>query len=145
LKLEKGTKEEIMNRVLVDTDILSYYLKGEPTVINHFESYLNHFNSIEISLITYYEIFSGLLSKNAFKKLSVFEEFIAINQVLPLTTNSAKISAEVYASLKLSGKVLDDIDLLFAGIAIENDMTLATNNEKHFGRIPGLKIENWRH
>lgn len=39
---------------------------------------------------------------------------------------------------------MDDIDLLIAGIAIENDMILVTNNERHFGRIPGLKIENWK-
>jgi len=33
---------------------------------------------------------------------------------------------------------------LIAGVAIENEMTLVTNNENHFGRIPGLKIENWK-
>ncbi|MCG8307641.1 MAG: hypothetical protein MI975_09640, partial [Cytophagales bacterium] len=36
---------------------------------------------------------------------------------------------------------MDDIDLLIAGVAIDNDMTLVTNNENHFSRIP--KIENW--
>jgi len=41
--------------------------------------------------------------------------------------------------------MVDDIDLLIAGIAIENEMILVTNNEKHFRRIPDLKIENWTH
>lgn len=39
--------------------------------------------------------------------------------------------------------LIDDIDLLIAGIAIDNEMTLVTNNENHFNRIPSLKIENW--
>ncbi len=58
-----------MNRALIDTDILSYYLKGDPDVRRNFEIYLDHYDIIEISLITYYEITSGLLSKNAFKQL----------------------------------------------------------------------------
>jgi hypothetical protein len=36
-----------MKRALIDTDILSYYFKGNPIVIKHFESYLDFFDSIE--------------------------------------------------------------------------------------------------
>ena len=61
-----------------------------------------------------------------------------------MTERSAKISAELYSSLRQEGQPLDDIDLLIAGIAIENDMTLVTNNEKHFERIGGLNTENWK-
>lgn len=59
------------------------------------------------------------------------------------TQKSAKISAEIYTSLRREGKPLDDIDLLIAGVAIENELVLVTNNEKHFGRISQLSIENW--
>jgi len=132
-----------MKRALIDTDILSYYFKGNTIVIKHFESYTNFFDSIEISIITHYEIVSGLLAKKAFRQLQVFEKFVNENSVIPLTEKSAKISAELYADLRQAGNVLDDIDLLIAGTAIENDLMLVTNNEKHFGRIPNLKIENW--
>jgi len=132
-----------MKRVLIDTDILSYFFKGNPKVITHFESYLDFFDSIDISLITYYEITSGLLAKNALRQLEVFERFVDENKVIPLSEKSAKISAELYASLRREGKPLDDIDLLIAGVAIANELVLVSNNEKHFGRIPNLKIENW--
>ncbi len=52
-----------MNRVLIDTDILSYYFKGDEIVVEHFEHYLQYYDLIEISLISYYEIVSGLLAK----------------------------------------------------------------------------------
>jgi len=133
-----------MNRALIDTDIISYYFKGDTDVIRNFELYLNHFDLVEISLISYYEVISGLLAKNALKQLAVFEDFISENIVLPLTEKSVKISAELYSTLRQSGTLIDDIDLLIAGVAIENEMTLVTNNESHFGRIPGLKIENWK-
>ncbi|MCG8307639.1 MAG: type II toxin-antitoxin system VapC family toxin [Cytophagales bacterium] len=130
-----------MNRVLIDTDILSYYFKGDKTVINNFEKCLQHYDLIEISLITYYEIVGGLLARNALKQLSIFEDFASENIVIAPTESSAKISAGLYSTLRQSGKTLDDIDLLIAGVAIDNDMTLVTNNENHFNRIP--KIENW--
>lgn len=133
-----------MNRALIDTDIISYYFKGDPTVVAEFENYLKQYDIIEISIITYYEIVSGLLAKNALKQLAVFENFVAENLVVQMTDDSAKISAELYATLKQSGNLIDDIDLLIAGIAIENEMVLVTNNENHFARIPGLTIENWK-
>lgn len=122
-----------MNRVLIDTDILSYYFKGDETVIKNFERYLQH-----------YDFVSGLLAKNARKQLNVFDDFAAANLVLPMTENSARISSELYATSRQNGNIVDDIDLLIAGIAIENEMVLVSNNESHFGRIPGLKTENWK-
>lgn len=54
-----------MNRVLIDTDILSYYFKGDELVVKNFEKYLQTYDLLEISILTYYEITSGLLAKNA--------------------------------------------------------------------------------
>jgi tRNA(fMet)-specific endonuclease VapC len=97
-----------MNRVLIDTDILSYYFKGDKKVVENFELYLQNNELIEISIITYYEILGGLLAKNALKQLGVFEEFVVDNLVIPMTDNSAKISAELYSTLRQSGKIVDD-------------------------------------
>ena len=33
--------------------------------------------------------------------------------------------------------------MLIAAMALVNDMTLVSNNLGHFGRIPGLRIEDW--
>jgi tRNA(fMet)-specific endonuclease VapC len=40
--------------------------------------------------------------------------------------------------------LIDNQDILIAGIALENNLVLVTNNEKHFARIPNLIIENWK-
>ena len=133
-----------MNRVLIDTDILSYYFKGDEIVVKNFEKYLQVYDLLEISLLTYYEITSGLLAKNALKQLSIFDDFVVGNIVIPVTEKSARISSELYSVLRQNGNIVDDIDLLIAGVAIENDMILVTNNENHFSRIPGLNIQNWK-
>ncbi len=132
-----------MNKALIDTDILSYYFKGYDTVVQNFTRYLQEYDRMNISIITYYEITGGLLSKDASKQLDVFESFANENMVLPMTKSSAKISSQIFAELRSTGNTVDDIDLLIAGVAIDNEMTLVTNNESHFARIPGLRIENW--
>ena len=132
-----------MEKCLIDTDILSYYFKGNENVVSNFNNYLNHFDSFNISIVTYYEIISGLKAKYANKQLNAFREFCELNNILPLTESSADISARLYAKLKNKGTIVDDIDLLIAGIAIDNDFDLVTNNTKHFNKILDLKIQNW--
>ena len=70
-------------------------------------------------------------------------EFASQNHIIALTTKSTKISAKIYADLRKKGTPVDDIDLLIAGVALENDFIMVTNNTSHFERIEGLKIENW--
>jgi tRNA(fMet)-specific endonuclease VapC len=132
-----------MQDILVDTDIVSYYFKGYDKVIKKFEEYLENNETINISIITYYEILSGLKFKGAKKQLKLFQEFANDCNILPLTNKSIEFSSELYAKLRKDGTPVDDIDLLIAGIALEHDLILITNNEKHFSKIKKLKIENW--
>lgn len=129
---------------LIDTDILSFYFKGDTKVIERFREYLKEFDQINISLITYYEITAGLKFKNAEKQFQDFEEFIRNNTIIHLSEASAKISGMIYAELRQNGITIGTSDILIAGIAIENGLTLITNNEKHYEPIQALKIENWK-
>lgn len=133
----------MIKNVLIDTDILSYFFKGNKIVRDNFNYYLNHDKTLFISIITYYEILSGLYYNDSLKKLTIFENFIQFCNILPLTEKSIKISASIYSSLRKEGNPLDDIDILIAGVAISENFILITNNEKHFNRIIGLDIENW--
>ena len=132
-----------MKPVLIDTDIISYFLKGNDKVFLRFQEYLKDFDRINISIITYYEIISGLTFKNAEKQLQIFEEFCSTATIINLSKDSIKVAAEIYANQRKKGESVDDIDILIAGIAISNDLVLVTNNIKHFGKIDGLEVDNW--
>lgn len=133
-----------MTEALVDTDILSFYFRGDLKVVERFNEYLKEFDQINISIITYYEILGGLKFKKAEKQLRNFDEFINNNTIIYLSEESAKIASDKYAELRLAGITIGTSDLLIAGIAIENDVILVTNNEKHYEPIRGLGIENWK-
>lgn len=132
-----------MKPSLVDTDILSYFFKGIPSVVARFDEYSRQYGTINFSIITYYEILSGLKHRDAHRKLETFLAFAAKNSVLPLTQKSVTHAADRYAALCKSGTPVDDIDLLIAGIALANELVMVTHNTEHFERIEGLTVENW--
>lgn len=129
---------------IIDTDILSFYFKGDSKVIDQFNNDLKEFDQINISIITYHEILASSKFKKAQKKIQEFEEFVANNNIIYLSEESAKRSGDFYADLRQKGITVGTSDLLIAGIALDNSLTLITNNEKHFEPIKGLKIENWK-
>ncbi|MEQ9621978.1 PIN domain-containing protein [Coleofasciculus chthonoplastes] len=132
-----------MKPALVDTDILSMFFRGNPAVVSHFQTYLNEYRQINLSIITYYEIISGLKHRDAQKQVTLFLEFATQNTVLPLTQKSVTLSANYYASLRRDGTPVDDIDLLIAGTAVANNLVLITHNQRHFSRIEGLEWQDW--
>lgn len=132
-----------MKPSMLDTDVLSEFLRGNSKVIAKVDEHLREFGFISLSIITYYEILNGLLYKHARKQLTKFEDFVELNKVIPLTLRTAKISATIQADLRKKGTEIGHTDTLIAGIAIASEMQLITNNTDHFKRIKGLEIANW--
>lgn len=132
-----------MNPTLLDTDILSLYLRNHKIVQQNVEDYVKIHNDLMFSIVTYYEIVSGFKHRDAHKQFATFLAFVEDCTILPVTERSATHSSEWYAKLRSAGTPVDDMDLLIAGIALEHDMTLATHNVRHFGRIEGLTICDW--
>ncbi|MFA4955628.1 MAG: hypothetical protein WC556_01480 [Candidatus Methanoperedens sp.] len=54
---------------------------------------------------------------------------------------------EMFGKIKVvlinKGDIIDDADIFIAACALTENAILVTNNEKHFERIEGLKLENW--
>lgn len=132
-----------MKPALVDTDILSEFLRGNSTVVGNVEKYLQTYEAINFSIITYYEILNGLLYKDARKQLKTFTDFADLNKVLPLTLSATRLAAEIYADLRKKGQPIGHTDSLIAGIALAHDLQLVTNNTEHFRRIKRLELVNW--
>ena len=132
-----------MKPSILDTDILSEFLRGNPKVIAKVDEHLKEYGFISLSIITYYEILNGLLYKDAKKQLSKFEEFVELNKVIPLKLRMAKTAAIIHAELRKKGTKIVHTDTLIAGIAITSELQLVTNNTDHFNRIKGLEIANW--
>ena len=133
----------MMKQYTFDTNILSYYLKGNEVIKDRLNKELLEGNQFIINPITYYEISRGLLAIDTQEKLQKFKDLCQIFGVLELSNRVLDIAAQNYAILKKRGELIEDADLFIAATCIVNDLLLITNNNKHFSRIHGLKTENW--
>ncbi|MEL7006581.1 MAG: type II toxin-antitoxin system VapC family toxin [Bacteroidota bacterium] len=126
---------------MIDTNICIYYMKGMFGLNEKFKSL--EVKQIYISEITLAELKFGVANSASVEKNQlVLEYFLTGVQILPIY-NSLDLYASEKARLRQSGRPLDDFDLLIGVGAVHNEMTLVTNNPKHFRRITGIKVENW--
>lgn len=132
-----------MRRTLLDTDTLTYFLKGNPVVVVRAAQYMEQYGELNTSLITQYELLHGLFYKDARTQLPRVELLLSRHRVLPLTNESVRLSAAIYADMKRRGTPLAHTDVLIAGVALANGIQLATNNTRHFECIEGLQLVNW--
>jgi tRNA(fMet)-specific endonuclease VapC len=132
-----------MSKVLIDTDILSYYIRGVPQVVEHASSYYHEYGSYNFSIITYYEVLRGLFFKDSRKQIVAFYALASISNIISLTIESVTQSASLYAHMRQEGTPVMSNDLLIAGTALSHGFTLATNNVKHFSRFDNLILQNW--
>lgn len=132
-----------MRPALIDTDILSLFLRGDPNVGRRFAAYLMEHGKVSISLITYYEILSGLKFRDARRQLTSFLDLARRSNVYALSQKSCVLSADIYKDLRGRGCLIDDADILIAGVAQAHGLVLATRNQHHFGRISTLQLEDW--
>jgi tRNA(fMet)-specific endonuclease VapC len=129
--------------MLVDTDVLSAIMRRSQAATAKAAAYLSVHSLFSFSIITRYEILQGLKAKNAIKQIAAFELLCVSSNVIALTDAIVDKAAEIYAELHSQGLLIGDADILIAASALANGCGVATNNEKHFKRVPGLHIENW--
>lgn len=127
----------------MDTNIITAFLKGNPTVVNQVKQYINEYGSISLSIISYYEILRGLKALGSKKKLQAFDRFINDCEVEELDRSVIEKAADIYVKLKTHGELVEDADILIAATAMNKGLVVVTDNERHFKRIKGLEIGNW--
>jgi tRNA(fMet)-specific endonuclease VapC len=128
-------------KYLLDTNICIYFLKGKFGLITKFEEI--GFDNLYISEITLAELKYGAeKSEYPDKNRSTIDDFANRIKLLPIF-KAIDTFAKEKARLRKKGNVVDDFDLLIGSSAVINKMVLVTNNEKHFEKLKGIKIENW--
>ena len=74
------------------------------------------------------------------KVTTLLSQFVS----LPFDDRAAEEYARIRAALATAGRMIDQADLMIAAIARRHGMTVVTHNTRDFGRVPGLRIEDWQ-
>ena len=132
-----------MTTYLLDTDIAIELLRGRNVRVAAQLASRNR-SAIFLSTVTVAELmFGALLSREHPKNTVICRQFCSAFQLVELDREAGERSGVIRADLEGRGERIGAYDVLIAGIALARGHVLATHNVREFGRVAGLRIEDW--
>jgi tRNA(fMet)-specific endonuclease VapC len=132
-----------MPRFLLDTNTVSYALRGNPPAVRERLREIP-MGQICISAITAAELLAGLALKPEATKLAVaVNQFLLAVTVLPWDSSAAKSYASLYSASRKHGRSLSAMDLLVAAHALSADATLVTSDRAFRNLRPAVPLADW--
>ena len=137
-----------MTLYVLDTDILTLYQAGHPTVIQHVQRCPA--DQLAVSVISVEEQLTGWYTKlrrakkrdqlaRAYQRLAQAVNFLAHLRILSFP----EPSIERYENLRAVHRHIGKNDLRIAAIVLAQAAILITRNLQDFRQVPGLDIEDW--
>jgi tRNA(fMet)-specific endonuclease VapC len=130
-------------KYVLDTNIVSYCLKGRFDIEKKIESALEHNDVLILSPITFYEIMRGLYAVKALRQMAAFERLCLQFEQQEMVRVDWLEAAKLYGKLENIGHPMSESDLFQAAFCIRNGYTLVTHNIKHFNHLTDLLFEDW--
>ena len=133
---------------ILDTDHISFYQRGDLNVINRLSS--ANPKNLAVTVISLEEQMYGRLSEikkatsaisliTAYSRLEITLDYFKSVQVLPFDQNShTAFEGLIRQKLRVGTQ-----DLRIAAIALSVNGIVVTRNQKDFGKVPNLQVENW--
>ena len=129
-------------KYLLDTNICVFFIRGKYNLYTIFKE--KGIENCSISELTVFELkFGAENSSDPIKSHWVVNEFIKRFSIIPISEIADKY-AEIKVKLRKNGTPMhDEFDLMIGVTALQNRMTLVTDNLNDFRFIEGLTAENW--
>lgn len=119
----------------IDTSVIIDFLAGDEKIISLMKE-LAEKEEIKTTTITEYE----LLKHKTELKRQVAEKFLSAITVCSFDRASARKAALLFEKLSKAGKMINENDLLIAGISLANDEVLLTRDQK-FNNLSEVSIK----
>jgi tRNA(fMet)-specific endonuclease VapC len=127
---------------LVDTDWTIHYLNSHEGIVPRLQE-LQRQNSLALSIIALAELYEGVYySREPEEDEAALRDFLRGVTLLGIDERTCQIFGKERGRLRAAGMMVGDCDLLIGATALCHDLTLLTNNRRHFERIAGLRMES---
>lgn len=124
--------------MLIDTDVLIWYLRGNQNAL----SFLKQKESFFVSIVSYIELIQGIRNQQELRLLrTTFKTWQMI--LLPIT-EMISTRAAFYVEQHFLSHSLQLADALISATAVVNNLPLTTGNDKHYRIIRELEIHRFR-
>ena len=126
---------------LVDTDWAINHLNGQERTRRRLEELLA--SGLGLSTISLAEVYEGIYySSDPSGNEKALVEFLQDVTVIGVDEETARLFGKERGRLRAERKRVADFDLLIAVTARQHQLTLLTNNRRHFENVEGLEIES---
>ena len=130
-------------RYLFDTDTCIDLLRNEPAVTRRAAAVVP--DDCAVSTVTTYELMAGAARcRDPQREQGKVRLLVEALHEFPFQRAAAERAAAVRADLESRGLMIGAYDVLLAGQALADGLTLVTSNVSEFERVRGLRVENWR-
>lgn len=128
-------------KFLLDTNTISYYLRGEPAIVRRMQAQAP--SDLCLSAITAMELRYGVQRRKSRALTAAVEAIMADLVVLPFDHAAAQEAGRIRALVESKGVTLGLADAQIAGHASALGLTLISSDGA-FRRISGLTVKDWR-
>ena len=123
----------------MDTDWAIDYLHKADRTVRRLEELLP--DGVGLSVVSLAELYEGLArSRDPDADSKAIRLFLEAVEMVPLDDAACRLFGAERARLREEGNLIGDMDILIGATAISNNLTLLTNNTRHFERMQGLKL-----
>ena len=129
-------------KYLLDTCTVSFALGG----IGGVSDRLRRLRPVDVAIssVTEAELWYGVRKRGSKKLERLVASFLQPIQVLPFDSEAARRYAVVQHRLDKAGTPIGMADVMIASVGLARGLVLVTGNTRHFRRIRGLRVEDWR-
>lgn len=125
---------------LLDTNAVIEVLRGNAAVIARLRERMP--GNVGVSAIVMHELFYGAC-RSARVEANVARVDGLRFEVVAFEREDARVAGAVRAALATAGAGIGPYDVLIAGQALARGTVLVTHNVREFGRVAGLRVEDW--
>lgn len=128
--------------ILLDTDVCIELLKGNRRILQRRARYDD---AVGICFMSVAELYYGAEKSTAPEaNLLAIEKLLLSLEIVQTDLAILRRFGTIKTGLQKAGTPLADADIFIAAVALERADRLITGNARHFDRIPGLALEDWR-
>lgn len=128
-------------RYLVDTDWAIHLLNGHAEITARLRELRSQ--GLALSVISLAELYEGVYySRDRARSQQRLNDFLDTVTVFGVDEDTCRVFGQERGRLRTAGTMIGDFDLLIGSTAVQHNLTLLTNNRRHFELIPGLQLES---
>ena len=126
-------------RYLVDSDWGIDYLHQREPIVRRLEELRP--DGLGLSIVSVAELYEGAFhSMDPQAERLALRNFLADFEIVHLDEEICRIFGQQRGRLRVAGNLIGDMDILIGATALRYNLTLLTNNFRHFNRLDGLSI-----